>query len=84
MTQDDLDDPEFTDTYTDALAKIIEAKRGEKPLPVSALRTPPLRQGRGLALDALEGGERLGLSAICRGLGAETAHPLAPARLPTV
>ncbi|MDQ0904500.1 non-homologous end joining protein Ku [Streptomyces canus] len=25
--------PEFTDTYTDALAKIIEAKREEKPLP---------------------------------------------------
>ncbi|MFF7954069.1 non-homologous end joining protein Ku [Streptomyces griseorubiginosus] len=33
MTQDDLDGPEFTDTYTDALAKIIEAKREEKPLP---------------------------------------------------
>jgi DNA end-binding protein Ku len=33
MTQDDLEGPEFTDTYTDALAKIIEAKREEKPLP---------------------------------------------------
>ncbi|MEU0413618.1 hypothetical protein ABZ307_38310 [Streptomyces griseorubiginosus] len=32
MTQDDLEGPEFTDTYTDALAKIIEAKREEKPL----------------------------------------------------
>jgi DNA end-binding protein Ku len=29
MTQDDLEGPEFTD----ALAKIIEAKREEKPLP---------------------------------------------------
>ena len=33
MTQDDLEGSEFTDTYTDALAKIIEAKREEKPLP---------------------------------------------------
>ncbi|MFF0097660.1 Ku protein [Streptomyces canus] len=33
MTQDNLEGPEFTDTYTDALAKIIEAKREEKPLP---------------------------------------------------
>jgi DNA end-binding protein Ku len=33
MTQDDLEGPEFTDAYTDALAKIIEAKREEKPLP---------------------------------------------------
>ncbi|WP_433920639.1 Ku protein [Streptomyces canus] len=33
MTQDDLEGPEFTDTYTDALAEIIEAKREEKPLP---------------------------------------------------
>ncbi|SEC64382.1 Ku protein [Streptomyces sp. PAN_FS17] len=33
MTRDDLDDPEFRDTYTDALAQIIEAKRDDKPLP---------------------------------------------------
>ncbi|MER6288411.1 Ku protein [Streptomyces sviceus] len=33
MTQDDLEGSEFTDTYTDALAKIIESKREEKPLP---------------------------------------------------
>jgi DNA end-binding protein Ku len=33
MTHDDLEGPEFTDAYTDALAKIIEAKREEKPLP---------------------------------------------------
>ncbi|WP_405467589.1 Ku protein [Streptomyces canus] len=33
MAQDDLEGPEFTDAYTDALAKIIEAKREEKPLP---------------------------------------------------
>ena len=33
MTQDDLEGPEFSDAYTDALAKVIEAKREEKPLP---------------------------------------------------
>ncbi|MFG2741025.1 Ku protein [Streptomyces chartreusis] len=33
MVRDDLDDPEFRDTYTDALAKVIEAKRDDKPLP---------------------------------------------------
>ncbi|WP_433920929.1 Ku protein [Streptomyces canus] len=33
MPQDDLEGSEFTDTYTDALAKIIEAKREGKPLP---------------------------------------------------
>ncbi|MFG2463719.1 Ku protein [Streptomyces sp. NPDC048523] len=33
MSRDDLDGPEFEDTYTDALAKIIESKREDKPLP---------------------------------------------------
>lgn len=33
MTRDDLEGEEFRDTYTDALAKVIEAKREEKPLP---------------------------------------------------
>jgi DNA end-binding protein Ku len=33
MTRDDLDDPEFRDTYTEAVAQIIEAKREDKPLP---------------------------------------------------
>ncbi|MFI0545240.1 Ku protein [Streptomyces sp. WSLK1-3] len=33
MSRDDLEGPEFADTYTDALAKIIESKRGDKPLP---------------------------------------------------
>ncbi|MEU6258643.1 Ku protein [Streptomyces sp. NPDC047043] len=33
MTQDDLEGPEFTDAYTEAMAKIIEAKREDKPLP---------------------------------------------------
>jgi DNA end-binding protein Ku len=33
MSRDDLDGPEFEDSYTDALAKIIESKREDKPLP---------------------------------------------------
>jgi DNA end-binding protein Ku len=33
MSRDDLDGPEFEDTYTDALAKIIEAKREDRELP---------------------------------------------------
>lgn len=33
MTRDDLDDPEFRDTYTEAVSKVIEAKREDKPLP---------------------------------------------------
>ncbi|MEV7740087.1 hypothetical protein AB0O75_50150 [Streptomyces sp. NPDC088921] len=33
MTQDDLEGPEFTDAYTDALTKVIEAKREDKHLP---------------------------------------------------
>ncbi|MFH8939515.1 non-homologous end joining protein Ku [Streptomyces griseosporeus] len=36
MTRDDLDDPEFTDRYTDALAEIITAKREEQPLPTAS------------------------------------------------
>jgi len=33
MSREDLDDPEFRDTYTEAVAQIIEAKREDKPLP---------------------------------------------------
>jgi DNA end-binding protein Ku len=33
MSRDDLEGPEFEDRYTEAMAKIIEAKRQEKPLP---------------------------------------------------
>ncbi|WSQ15053.1 Ku protein [Streptomyces sp. NBC_01231] len=33
MTRDDLEGPEFEDAYTDAMAKIIEAKREDRELP---------------------------------------------------
>ncbi|MEU8976472.1 Ku protein [Streptomyces monashensis] len=35
MTVDELVGPEFQDHYTEALGRIIEAKRGEKPLPTA-------------------------------------------------
>ncbi|WP_171110576.1 hypothetical protein [Streptomyces sp. N502] len=33
MTREDLDDPEFRDTYTEALEQIIEAKREDREPP---------------------------------------------------
>ncbi|WSQ15914.1 hypothetical protein OG604_50215 [Streptomyces sp. NBC_01231] len=33
MTREDLEGPEFEDAYTDAMAKIIEAKREDRELP---------------------------------------------------
>lgn len=33
MSRDDLDDPEFRDTYTEAVQQIIEAKREGQELP---------------------------------------------------
>jgi DNA end-binding protein Ku len=33
MTREALEGPEFHDSYTDALAQIIEAKREDKPMP---------------------------------------------------
>jgi DNA end-binding protein Ku len=35
MSRDDLDDPDFRDTYTEAIAQVIEAKREDKPLPAA-------------------------------------------------
>lgn len=33
MSRDDLEGDDFKDTYPDAMAKIIKAKREDKPLP---------------------------------------------------
>ncbi|MGV9278106.1 non-homologous end joining protein Ku [Streptomyces griseosporeus] len=41
MTVDDLADLDARDTYTDALAEIIEAKREEKPLPEAPQQEEP-------------------------------------------
>ncbi|MFC9891523.1 non-homologous end joining protein Ku [Streptomyces pilosus] len=35
MTRDDLNDPEFRDTYTEAIQQIIEAKREDRELPAA-------------------------------------------------
>jgi DNA end-binding protein Ku len=43
MTRDDLDGPEFEDAYTDALAKIIESKREDRPLPEVAEPEQPAK-----------------------------------------
>jgi DNA end-binding protein Ku len=43
MSRDDLDGPEFEDAYTDALAKIIESKREDRPLPEVAEPEQPAK-----------------------------------------
>jgi DNA end-binding protein Ku len=43
MSRDDLDGPDFEDTYTDALAKIIESKREDRPLPEVAEPEQPAK-----------------------------------------
>jgi DNA end-binding protein Ku len=41
MGKDDLEGPAFRDEYTEAMAKIIEAKREEKPLPQTSAPQQP-------------------------------------------
>ncbi|MER5509373.1 Ku protein [Streptomyces sp. NPDC002766] len=49
MSREDLDDDEFHDTYTEALAKVIEAKREHQPLP----EAPEAQEGPGKVLDLM-------------------------------
>jgi DNA end-binding protein Ku len=49
MSRDNLDGPEFQDDYTEAIAKVIEAKREDKPLPEAP---QPEKPGRVLDLMA--------------------------------
>ncbi len=44
MTRDDLDGDDLRDTYTEALAKVIEAKREDKPLPEEPEQEAPKGQ----------------------------------------
>ncbi|MET8168482.1 hypothetical protein ABZT34_30190 [Streptomyces sp. NPDC005329] len=46
MSRDDLEGNDFTDTYTEAMEKIIEAKREEKPLPEMPEPEQPGRSSR--------------------------------------
>ncbi|MEU6071931.1 Ku protein [Streptomyces sp. NPDC047082] len=50
MARDDLEGPEFRDEYTEALERVIEAKREEKPLPKAT--EPEARPGTVLDLMA--------------------------------
>ncbi|WP_432101296.1 Ku protein [Streptomyces sp. WAC 04229] len=49
MTRDDLDAPEFRDTYTEAVAKVIEAKREHRELPAA----PEPAEGAGELVDLM-------------------------------
>ncbi|GGX35002.1 Ku protein [Streptomyces chartreusis] len=73
MTRDDLDDPEFRDTYTDALAKVIEAKRDDKPLP----KAPEPEETGGKVLDLMTAlNESVAKAQAARGAGAGDAHEM--------
>jgi DNA end-binding protein Ku len=49
MTRDDLDGDDLRDTYTEALAKVIEAKREDRPLPDE----PEQKAPKGQVLDLM-------------------------------
>ncbi|MEU1259358.1 Ku protein [Streptomyces chartreusis] len=74
MTRDDLDDPElFRDSYTDALAKVIEAKRDDKPLPKAA---EPEETG-GKVLDLMTAlNESVAKAQAARGAGPARVHEI--------
>ncbi|MFE7442196.1 Ku protein [Streptomyces chartreusis] len=74
MTRDDLDDPElFRDTYTDALAKVIEAKRDDRPLPKAS---EPEETG-GKVLDLMTAlNESVAKAQAARGAGAADVHEM--------
>ncbi|MDI9832558.1 hypothetical protein [Streptomyces sp. KAU_LT] len=67
MSSDDLEGEEFRDTYTDALAEIIEAKREDKPLPEA-----PEPEAAGQVLDLMAAlAESVSKAKASRGEGAD-------------
>ncbi|MFF0733312.1 Ku protein [Streptomyces chartreusis] len=74
MTRDDLDDPElFRDTYTDALAQVIEAKRDDKPLP----KAPEAEETGGKVLDLMTAlNESVAKAQASRGAGPADVHEM--------
>ncbi|GGX50470.1 hypothetical protein [Streptomyces chartreusis] len=71
--RDDLDDPEFRDTYTDAPAQIIEAKREDRPLP----KTPEPEATGGKVLDLMTArNESVAKANAARGAGADDVHEI--------
>lgn len=73
MTRDDLEGAEFTDTYTDALAEIIKAKREDKPLP----EAPEPEQTGGEVFDLMAAlNESVAKAKASRGEGPAELHEL--------
>lgn len=73
MTRDDLEGPEFNDTYTDALAQIIEAKREDKPLP----EAPEPEKAGGEVFDLMAAlNESVAKAKAARGEGPAELHEL--------
>ncbi|MGW4759336.1 non-homologous end joining protein Ku [Streptomyces chartreusis] len=73
MTRDELEGPEFQDTYTDALAQIIEAKRDDKPLP----KAPETEETGGKVLDLMTAlNESVAKAQAARGAGPADVHEM--------
>lgn len=73
MVRDDLEGSEFRDTYTDALAEIIEAKREDRPLPEAP--EPEATGGRVLDLMAALN-ESVAQAKASRGEGPADVHEM--------
>ncbi|WP_432198207.1 Ku protein [Streptomyces sp. bgisy027] len=73
MARDDLEGSEFRDTYTDALAQIIEAKREDRPLP----EAPEPEAAGGTVLDLMAAlNESVAQAKASRGEGPADVHEL--------
>ncbi|MFF8359738.1 hypothetical protein ACF063_40475 [Streptomyces chartreusis] len=71
--RDDLDDPEFRDTYTDTPAQIIEVKREDRPLP----KTLEPEDTGGKVLDLMTAlNESVAKTNAARGAGADDVHEI--------
>lgn len=73
MTRDELEGPDFQDTYTDALAQIIDAKRDGKPLP----KAPEPEDTGGKVLDLMTAlNESVVKAQAARGTGPADVHEM--------
>ncbi|MFE4579176.1 non-homologous end joining protein Ku [Streptomyces chartreusis] len=73
MTRNELEGPEFQDTYTDALEQIIEAKRDDKPLP----KVPEPEDAGGRVLDLMSAlNESVAKAKASRGEGSADVHEI--------
>ncbi|MCZ4606140.1 hypothetical protein O3S80_20760 [Streptomyces sp. Lzd4kr] len=73
MTRNELEGPEFQDTYTDALTQIIETKRDDKPLP----KVPEPEDAGGRVLDLMSAlNESVAKAKASRGEGSADVHEM--------